>query len=191
MRLCLFCGSKPGVRPEYKQAAQRLGSLMAEQSIGLVYGGGAIGLMGEAADAVLARHGEVIGVIPRFLSSKEIAHTDLTELHVVDSMHERKAKMAEMADGFIALPGGIGTLEELNEMLTWAQLHLHNKPIGLVNVAGFYDSFLEFLRFTVQQGFFAQNHFDLLLIAQEPEELLQKMRANMRKKADQVKTDLG
>lgn len=188
MRLCVFCGSKHGVRPEYGQAARRFGTLMAEQGIGLVYGGGAIGLMGEVADAVLAGGGEAIGVIPRFLSGAEIAHPGLTELHVVESMHERKARMAELADGFAALPGGIGTLEELNEILTWAQLRLHAKPIGLLNVAGFYDGFLEFLRLTVREGFLAEEHCRLLLAERAPEELLLKLRAG--RKGGSVKTDL-
>lgn len=187
MRLCVFCGSKHGVRPEYREAARRFGTLMAEQGVGLVYGGGAIGLMGEVADAALAGGGEVIGVIPRFLSGAEIAHPGLTDLHVVDSMHERKARMAELADGFAALPGGIGTLEELNEVLTWAQLRLHAKPIGLLNVAGFYDGFLAFLRITVREGFLAEEHCRLLLTAREPEGLLLKLRA--KQAAGPVKTE--
>lgn len=188
MRLCVFCGSKHGVRPEYTAAARRFGALMAAQGIGLVYGGGAIGLMGEVADAVLAGGGDVIGVIPRFLAGAEIAHPGLTELHVVESMHERKARMAQLADGFAALPGGIGTLEELNEILTWAQLALHAKPVGLLNVAGFYDGFLEFLRFTVREGFLAERHCDLLLAAREPEDLLRILLAG--RTAGPVKTEL-
>ncbi|BBL71252.1 putative cytokinin riboside 5'-monophosphate phosphoribohydrolase [Methylogaea oryzae] len=161
---------------------------MAERGVGLVYGGGAIGLMGEVADAVLAGGGEVIGVIPRFLSGEEIAHSGLTELHVVESMHERKARMAELADGFAALPGGIGTLEELNEILTWAQLELHAKPVGVLNTAGFFDGFLAFLRFTVREGFLAEKHRRLLLSADEPEDLLQWLTAGPT--AGPVKTEL-
>lgn len=172
MRICVFCGSRHGAKPEYAQAAQDFGALLAKRGVGLVYGGGSIGLMGVVADAVLAGGGEVIGVIPRFLASKEVMHEGLTDLRVVESMHERKALMAELADGFAALPGGIGTLEELNEILTWAQLRVHKKPCGLLNVAGFFDSYLAFLRHTVDQDFLSPAHLALLHTVQEPQALL-------------------
>jgi len=142
-RLCVFTGSSAGVRPEYREAARDLGRLLAQRGIGLVYGGARVGLMGAVADAALEAGGVVIGVIPQGLVAKEIAHTGLTELRVVASMHERKAMMADLADGFVALPGGWGTLEEFFEVLTWAQLGLHAKPCGLLNVGGYFDGLLK------------------------------------------------
>src|ERR1043165_174167 len=143
-RVCVFCGSSPGARPEYRQAAEAMGRLLASRRIGLVYGGGNVGLMGLLADAALSAGGEVIGVIPRHLDAREVAHRGLPDLRVVASMHERKALMADLSDAFIALPGGLGTLEEMFEILTWAQLGLHRKPCGLLNVLGYFDRLLSF-----------------------------------------------
>ena len=173
--LCVFCGSADGKRAEYRAAATQLGSLMATKGIDLVYGGARIGLMGAVADAALAAGGKVIGVIPTDLVEKEVAHSGLTELHVVSSMHERKALMAELADGFIAMPGGFGTCEELIEVLTWAQLGLHSKPCGLLNVAGYYDPLLKFFAHSQHEGFITSVHADLLLAEKNPQELIVKM----------------
>jgi uncharacterized protein (TIGR00730 family) len=145
-RVCVYCGSATGANPAHRDAAEKLGVLLATRGIGLVYGGGNVGLMGVIADAALRAGGEVIGVIPGALMDKELGHTGVTKLHVVASMHERKQLMADLSDGFIALPGGIGTLEEFFETLTWLQLGFHNKPVGLLNVAGFYEHLLTFLR---------------------------------------------
>jgi uncharacterized protein (TIGR00730 family) len=152
-RVCVYCGSRDGSRPAYVQAARDLGAALAGRGIGLVYGGGRIGLMGAVADAVLAAGGSVTGVIPRALVSKEVAHLDLKDLRIVGSMHERKALMAELSDAFIALPGGMGTLEELFEILAWAQLRFHQKPCGLLNVEKFYDPLLSFLDHAVSERF--------------------------------------
>ena len=173
--LCVFCGSSPGTRPAYTQAAHTLGETLAERDLSLVYGGGKVGLMGELADAVLANGGSVTGVMPEFLATKEIAHPDLSELRLVASMHERKALMAELADGFVMLPGGFGTLEEFMEVLTWAQLGLHSKPLGLLNTEGYYDSLLSFFDHAVGEGFVSQTLRDLVLEAPEPAELLEAM----------------
>lgn len=151
--ICVFCGSSVGNRPAYAAAAIALGKAIAARGWGIVYGGGRVGMMGRVADAALAAGGPVIGVIPHFLHEKEIAHPDLTKLHFTESMHERKAKMAAIADAFVALPGGYGTLEELSEILTWAQLGIHNKPIGLLNVEGYYDALLNFFDTAVTEGF--------------------------------------
>lgn len=176
-RICVFCGSSAGRDPAYRAAAVALGSLLAERSIGLVYGGAAIGLMGAVADAARAAGGEVIGVIPRALVEWEVAHTGLADLRIVASMHERKALMAELSDGFIALPGGIGTLEELFEVWTWAQLGSHNKPCALLNVRGFYDSLLGFLDFVVDAAFLKPVHRSMLLVGDTPQDLLEKIKA--------------
>ena len=173
--LCVFCGSSPGTRPTYAQAARSLGETLAERGLGLVYGGGKVGLMGELADAVLAKGGKVTGVMPDFLAAKEIAHPNLTELRLVASMHERKALMAKLADGFIMLPGGFGTLEEFMEVLTWAQLGLHNKPLGLLNVEGYYNSLLSFFDHAVKEEFVSLTLRNLILEAPEPVELLELM----------------
>ena len=151
--ICVYCGSSPGKNPAYLRAAKSLANAMCERDIGLVYGGAAVGVMGAIANAVLEGGGEAIGVIPKSLAVKEVAHSNLTELHVVASMHERKAMMAELADGFIALPGGWGTLEEIFEILTWAQLGFHNKPCGLLNVEGYYDGLIGFLDNAFEQQF--------------------------------------
>src|SRR3546814_750650 len=153
MRLCVFCGSSDGARPAYRDAAHALGKALADAGIGLVYGGAAVGLMGAVADGALARGGEVMGVLPRSLADRELAHPGLTQLHVVGSMHERKAMMAKLSDGFIALPGGLGTFEELFEIWTWAQLGYHRKPVALLNVDGYYDGLLSFLDHPVREAF--------------------------------------
>lgn len=171
-RICVYCGSSLGARLAYHDAARRLGETLAERGIGLVYGGASVGLMGVVADGALARGGEVIGVLPEVLKHKEIAHPGLSELHIVGSMHERKALMAELSDAFIALPGGLGTLEELFEILTWALLGLHRKPCGLLNVEGYYDGLAAFLARSVSDGFLRQKHRDLLLVAESTEALL-------------------
>jgi uncharacterized protein (TIGR00730 family) len=171
-RLCVFCGSKAGRRPLYRDAAQRLGALLAARRIGLVFGGGHIGLMGVLADAVLAGGGAVIGVIPRALVAKELAHPGVPDMRIVESMHSRKALMAELSDAFAALPGGYGTADELCEMLTWAQLGIHAKPIGLLNTAAFFDPLLAWLDHTVAEGFLKEKHRQLLHVADDPEQLL-------------------
>jgi uncharacterized protein (TIGR00730 family) len=174
-RICVFCGSVMGISPIYKEAAENMGKALVKRGLGLVYGGGNIGLMGAIADAVLAVGGEAVGVIPEFLESKEIAHTHLTELYIVSSMHERKALMADLADGFIAMPGGYGTLEEFCEILTWAQLSLHKKPIGLLNIDGFYDQLLSFFDNVMEQKFIKPAYRSMVLEAKEPELLLDLM----------------
>lgn len=171
-RICVFSGSSPGVHPEYRQVAIDLGRTLARRDLVLVYGGASVGLMGTLADTVLQGGGQVVGVIPQALVSKEVAHPNLSQLRVVASMHERKQQMADLADGFIALPGGLGTLEEFTEILTWAQLGLHQKPCGLLNVKGYYDRFIHFLDHAVEERFLAPGHRAMLLIAETPEELL-------------------
>jgi hypothetical protein len=175
-RLCIFCGSSTGARPEYAAAAAQVGALLAAQGVELVYGGGRVGLMGVLADAVLTNGGRGIGVIPEFLFSKEIEHRGIQDMRVVSSMHERKALMADLADGFIALPGGFGTLDEFCEILTWAQLGLHRKPCGLLNVAGYYDSFLAFLDTATRDGFIQPQYRTLIVDDADPERLLARLR---------------
>ncbi len=176
-RLAVFCGSSAGERPVYAEAAQAMGRTLAERGIGIVFGGGSVGLMGVVADAALEAGGEVIGVIPHALAAREVDHRGLTELHKVDTMHERKALMAELSDGFIALPGGLGTMEELFEVWTWAQLGIHRKPVGLLNAAGFYDDLLQFLNRAVVEGFVRGTHREMLVVAEESALLLEKMAA--------------
>jgi len=171
-RVCVYCGSSPGKNPAFSLAASRLAQVMCERGIGLVYGGAAVGVMGVLANAVLEAGGEAIGVIPRSLAVKEVAHANLSELHVVASMHDRKAMMAELADGFIALPGGWGTLEELFEILTWAQLGFHEKPCGLLNVEGYYDGLIGFLDNAIEQQFVREVCRPMLMTAIEPASLL-------------------
>lgn len=173
-RLCVFCGSNHGHAPVFADAARELGEAIAARGIELVYGGSHVGLMGVVADAVLARGGKVIGVLPRFMADKELAHTRLTKLHLVETMHERKRLMAELAEGFVALPGGFGTFEEIFEAMTWAQLHLHQFPCALLNVNGYYDLLTEFLGRTVAHGFVRQSLLDALVVAQSPEELFER-----------------
>jgi len=174
-QITIFCGSSSGNETVFVEQAKILGKLLVKQKIDLVYGGAKIGIMGAVADAVLESGGKVIGVIPTFLRTKEVAHYQLTELIVVETMHERKMKMNELSDGIIALPGGFGTLEELFEILTWAQLGLHQKPIGLLNVNGFYDSLIAMIQTTVDKGFLKELDQQRLLISDNAEELLQKM----------------
>jgi uncharacterized protein (TIGR00730 family) len=174
-RLCVFCGSKSGDREIYTESTRRLGERMVARGVGLVFGGGHIGLMGVLADAVLKAGGEAIGVIPQDMIDKELAHSGLTQLHVVTTMHQRKALMADLADGFAALPGGFGTADEWFEILTWAQLGYHRKPIGLLNVAGFFDSLLAWLDHAVREGFVKPKHRRLLVEASDPEELLDRI----------------
>ncbi|HVV13231.1 TIGR00730 family Rossman fold protein [Amycolatopsis sp.] len=171
-RICVFCGSSAGKDPVYVEQAEILGKLLADRGIGLVYGGASVGIMGTVAQAALSAGGEVIGVIPKHLMRAEIAHAGLTELHVTEDMHERKAKMAELSDGFLALPGGAGTLEELAEVWTWAQLGLHSKPIGLVDVAGYYQPLRQFVDHMVTEGFLRPEHRDFLLTGSDPAALL-------------------
>ena len=176
-RVCVFCGSSPGVRPGYADAATAMGRELAAQGLGLVYGGGSVGLMGVMADATLEAGGEVIGVIPEHMTSREIAHHSLTDLRVVGSMHERKALMYELADGFVALPGGLGTLEELFEILTWCQLGLHVKPSGLLDVGGYFSRLVEFLDHVTAEGFVKEVHRRLVVVEDRPDRLLDEMRA--------------
>jgi uncharacterized protein (TIGR00730 family) len=176
-RVCVFCGSSPGNDPTFATATAALGRALAQAGIGLVYGGGRAGLMGIVADAALAAGGEVIGVIPQALVDRELAHRGCTELHVTPSMHARKALMADLADGFIALPGGIGTLEEVFEVWTWAQLGDHAKPVALLNVAGFYDTLVAFLDEIEAKGFLRHKHGDMLLVDDDPAALTARMRA--------------
>lgn len=185
-RICIFCGSKPGVRPLYREGARRLAECLLERGLGLVYGGASIGLMGEVAAAMVRGGGEVIGVIPQALVDKEVAYSQLEDLRVVSSMHERKAMMAELSDGFIALPGGLGTLEELFEILTWAQLGMHRKPAGILNLGGYYDPMLTFLQHTRDEGFISQWHMDLLLAEDEPAQLLQRFDAYAAPRTNQI-----
>ena len=172
MRLCVFCGSSPGRSPDYAAQARRLGAVLARRGIGLVYGGGNVGLMGIVADAVLADGGEVVGVIPRALVDRELAHARLTELVVVDTMHERKQRMHDLSDGFIAMPGGFGTLDELFEALTWAQLGMHKKPCGLYDVGGFWAPLRELVERQVAEEFVRPHHAMMLLHNNDPDALL-------------------
>jgi uncharacterized protein (TIGR00730 family) len=176
-RVCVFCGSAPGRQAIYADAARALGAELVRRGLGLVYGGGSVGLMGVVADAVLAAGGEAIGVLPRGLARKEFAHDGLTELHLVESMHERKALMASLADGFVALPGGLGTLEEVFEVLTWSQLGIHRKPVGLVDVRGYWRGLLTLLRHAVDEGFIRPEYAALLMVESTPEALLDRFLA--------------
>ena len=170
--LCVYCGSNPGRLPEYREAARSLGYEMAARGLGLVYGGASVGVMGAVADAMLERAAQVIGVIPASLATREVSHKGLDELIVVDSMHERKAKMAELSDGFIALPGGWGTIEEIFEMLTWAQLGFHEKPCGLLNVASYYDHLFAFLEYAIDQRFVKEEYRPMIMMDRAPAALL-------------------
>jgi uncharacterized protein (TIGR00730 family) len=174
--ICVFCGSSSGTSPIYLEVAQRLGLVLASANITLVYGGASIGVMGALADAALQANGNVTGVIPYMLNKREVVHTGLTDLRVVGSMHERKALMVELADGFIALPGGIGTLEELFEVWTWGQLGVHEKPCGLLNVNGYFNPLLAFIGHMVAQGFLREEHRSLVLVDDDPETLLARLR---------------
>jgi len=176
-RICVFCGASPGARPEYAEATRELARLVIAEGIGVVYGGGGVGLMGALADEVIASGGELTGVIPRALVDREIAHRDVMDMRVVGSMHERKALMAELSDAFVALPGGIGTLEELFEVYTWAQLGLHSKPCALLNVAGYYDGIADFLALAVSERFLREETRDLLLVETDPAALIDRLRS--------------
>jgi len=163
-RICVFCGSNPGKNPVYLEAAKNLGLFLVEKNIELVFGGGRVGLMGKIADTVMGNGGRVVGIIPKSLADKEVAHEGLTELHVVDSMHTRKAMMADLSDGFIALPGGFGTFEELCEIITWAQLGFHSKPCGFLNIGGYYDPLIELFDKATHERFVRPEHRKLVLI---------------------------
>ena len=176
-RVCVFCGSSPGRQAAYVETARALAHAMVRRGLGLVYGGGSVGLMGAVADAVLAEGGEAIGVLPRGLARKEFAHAGLTELHLVGSMHERKARMASLSDGFLALPGGLGTLEEVFEVLTWSQLGIYRKPVGLVDVRGYWTGLLTLLRHAVEEGFIRPEYAGLLLVDTSPATLLDRFLA--------------
>ncbi len=171
-RLCVFCGSRVGTNGLYQEAAAELGRLLVQRGYGLVYGGGHVGLMGVLADAVLQNGGEVIGVIPKTMVVRELAHTGITHMHVVPNMHARKARMAELADAFIAMPGGYGTFEELFEIITWAQLGIHQKPIGLLNVAGYFDALMACVEHAIAEGFIIPEYRQLTVIADRPAALL-------------------
>jgi len=173
-RLAVFCGSNPGARPEYVEGARALGRLLCERGIGVVYGGSSVGMMAALADAVLDDLGDIIGVIPKMLVEREVAHRTLTDLRIVDSMHERKALIAELSDGFVALPGGIGTLEEFFEIWTWAQLGVHQKPCGLLNIAGYFDPLLRFLDRAVEEKFVRNVHRSMVVVESEPQRLLER-----------------
>lgn len=174
--ICIFCGSQSGTNPAYAESARHVGTTLAERGISLVYGGGSVGLMGTVADACMEAGGEVIGVITHSLMNAEVGHTGVTRLEQVETMLERKARMAELSDGFISLPGGIGTLDELFEMLTWSRLGIHQKPNGLLNVDGFYDELISFsLKTQVEGGFISQEGADNLLVSDDLDDLLEKM----------------
>lgn len=175
-RITVFCGSSYGTEAIYEETAIELGKILVTENIGLIYGGANVGLMGSVADSVIKNNGKVIGILPHFLKGKEIAHPHLSELILVDTMHQRKTKMNELSDGVIALPGGFGTLEELFEMLTWAQLGLHKKPIAILNINGFYDELLSFLKTMIDKGFLKQIYLDMLIVDNDIWSLLQKMK---------------
>ena len=171
-RICVYCGSSPGHDPAYRRAARAMGEALLARDLGLVYGGASVGLMGTIADTVVEGGGEAIGVIPAALEDREVAHEGLTDLQVVGSMHERKQRMVDLADGFVALPGGLGTLEELLEVLTWAQLGIHEKPCGVLNVAGFYDGLVDHLDGATEAGFVSPAHRELARVETDPGALL-------------------
>jgi uncharacterized protein (TIGR00730 family) len=185
-RICVFCGSSPGVRPEYVLAARELGMLLAQKKIGLVYGGARVGMMGALATAAVEAGGEVTGVMPGSLVRKEVAHTGLKDLRIVGTMHERKAMMGELSDGFVALPGGLGTIEEFFEVLTWAQLGMHKKPCGLLNVNGYFDPLVGFIDHAVAQQFVSPGSRSLVIVENTPEKLLQKFEHYVAPQSDKA-----
>jgi uncharacterized protein (TIGR00730 family) len=189
-RICVFCGSSRGARPSFVRAARELGEVLVNRKLGLVYGGGRVGLMYELAREVHDRGGEVIGVMPQALVDREVAYRDLEDLRIVGSMHERKALMAELSDGFVALPGGIGTFEETFEILTWGQLGIHKKPCGLLNVDGFYDKLLEFLDHAVAMEFLARDHLESLLVETDPDGLLSRFEKYVPPSVDKARLAL-
>lgn len=174
-RICIFCGSSYGSKKDYIKAAKQLGQILLKRNLGLIYGGARVGLMGIIASTIHEQHGEVIGVIPRALVNKEIAYDDLYDLRIVESMHERKNLMFQLADGFIALPGGLGTIEEFFEMLTWAQLGLHSKPCGLLNIKSYFNNLISFLNHAVNEKFIDSEYLDVILIDNNPDGLIEKM----------------
>jgi len=176
-RLCVFCGTNAGARPEYGAAARQLGTLLAAENIELVYGGASVGIMGQLADAVQEGGGHVTGIIPQQLIQKEAAHRGIPDLIVVASMHQRKSQMADLSDGFIAMPGGIGTLEGFLEIVTWGQLGIHAKPCGMLNTAGYFDALTAFLDHAVQEGFLTEAHRETIMVESDPQTLLERMRA--------------
>jgi uncharacterized protein (TIGR00730 family) len=175
LRLCIFCGSRTGDDPRFSQAAIETGTLLAERGIGIVYGGGRVGLMGVLADAARAAGGEVIGVIPQSLAEREVAHSGLSQLHVVESMHDRKALMAELSAGFIALPGGFGTFEEFCEVITWSQLGIHTKPCGILNVAGYFDHLIAMFDYAAERGFIDDANRKIVLESDKAGDLIERM----------------
>jgi len=175
--ICVYCGSSPGRQEAYASAARELAEVLVEQNIKLVYGGASVGIMGLLADSVLRLGGQAVGVIPEALQRKEVAHAKLTELHITQSMHERKTLMAELSDGFIALPGGIGTLKEIFEIWTWAQLGFHRKPCGLLNIAGYFDALTAFLNHSVKEQFVKDAHRSMLIVEHEPKALLSRFKS--------------
>jgi uncharacterized protein (TIGR00730 family) len=174
--VCVYCGSSFGANPVYSEAAKAFGRALVAANLGLVYGGGKVGLMGVIADTVMAEGGRAIGVIPELLVNKEVGHEGLTELHVVPDMHHRKKMMADLSDAFVALPGGAGTLEELFEVYTWAQLGYHRKPVAALNIGGFYDPLIDLLAHTVSEGFMRRTYFDLLLVDTDPATLIDRLK---------------
>jgi uncharacterized protein (TIGR00730 family) len=189
-RIAVYCGSSPGKNPVYKDAATELGKVLAARGITLVYGGGSVGLMGILARAVVEQGGNVIGVIPKAIAEMEVAYTDLQDLRIVDDMHSRKALMADLADAFIALPGGLGTVEELMEILTWSQLGFHQKPAGILNIAGFFDPMLAFLERLSEEEFIAPEHKSMLMVDNSPEGLLQRFSEYKPPRVDKAKRAL-
>lgn len=175
-RIAVYCGSSSGSDEIFRETAYEVGEVLAQNNIELVYGGAKIGLMGAVADGVLENNGNAIGVLPHFLAEKELQHIRLTEIIFVETMHERKAKMSELSDGFIGLPGGFGTMEELFEMMTWSQLSLHKKPIGILNINGYYDSLIEFIRTMYENGFLQKEYLDLLIVSDHIQDLLVRMK---------------
>jgi len=186
-KICVFCGSSFGNNKSYSDTANLLGNLIAKKNIELVYGGASVGLMGEIASAVLNAGGKVTGVIPKQLIEKEVAHTGLNDLRIVDSMHERKSLMADLSDGFIAMPGGFGTLEEVFEVVAWGQLNFHNKPLGLLNVNGYYNNLIKFLDHSVNENFIKPEHREMILVDNDPETMLTQLQNYIPPKFD--KTD--
>jgi uncharacterized protein (TIGR00730 family) len=186
-RVCVFCGASSGRNPRYTEIAHAFGGVLARHGLGLVYGGGRVGLMGAVADGALAEGGEAIGVIPRELVDRELAHSGLTELHVVESLHERKAKMAELADAFVALPGGFGTLDELMEQLTWSQLGLHTKPVGLLDVEGYWRPLIELARHATEEGFVRESDLAAIVVGDDGELVLDKLERLTREPARRAK----
>ncbi len=188
--LCVFCGSRVGSRPAFADSARRVGALIAKNGLGLVYGGGQVGLMGMVADAALQAGAPVIGVIPEVLATSEVAHHGLTELHIVRGMHERKALMASLSSGFLTLPGGIGTFEEFFEILTWSALQIHQKPMGLLNVDGYFDPLLAFMNHSVEAGFLRKGHLEPLVISEDLEGMIASFADRARSTAD-TPIDIG